>query len=92
MANEQLDPTMIGTNVKWNEGAGTGEAVRIPVGPCPHKLCKHLLQITVAQGGTLEHYELKRCDEPAPIGCAGNCRGWFSATHPRGTDKWIEVK
>ena len=91
MDAEQLDPTMINVDVRWNKGVGTGEDTRIPIGPCPHSLCKHLIQVAVAQGGTLEHFELKRCDVPSPVGCAGRCRGWYSQTHPKGVSRWIEV-
>jgi hypothetical protein len=91
VANERIELEMVGTNVRWRHDGGEAESRRVPIGPCSHKLCGHSIKTVVAEGGTLEHYELMRCDVPSPPGCGGRCRGWMSITHPRGVARWIEL-
>lgn len=91
VVNERIEQEMLGVNIRWRDDGGEAESRRVPIGPCQHKFCGHSIKVVVGEGGTLEHYELVRCDVPLPSGCAGSCRGWFSVTHPRGVNRWIEL-
>jgi hypothetical protein len=84
VAEAHVDQDMIGEPIRWYRSELDGEALRKPVGPCPHTDCRHWGQSVVAWGGDFEHYELVVCDD-AP-GCAG---GWSSEIEPRGVHVWL---
>lgn len=71
--------------IRWSAG-------QIPhpvLGPCPHD-CRHLGGRVVADGPSLQRYELLQCGTLDGDGCRATCRAWCDVSG-RITTAWLHV-
>ena len=69
--------------LRWLRGYGPAPVL----GPCPHVDCRHLGRSVIADGPSLDRYELMQCDD---ADCGTSCRAWADG-RGRTTTAWLHV-